>query len=100
MEEGYVLGGKSMGEVSVLKEGEKGLVIGVDRVMRQKTASDSIRHRSVGLSKIIFLVKDHSGTVLVSQKDKAVGIGSEGVKSLVLKRVRFKLEETNLVKLG
>ena len=48
--------------------------------------SGSVRQLSVDLSKKVILVGDHSGTALVCQKDKDVGIGPEGVESLMLRR--------------
>ena len=49
--------------------------------MKEKNISGSVRQLSVGI-----LVEDLSGTALVCNKDKNMGIESEGVESLVLKR--------------
>ena len=43
---------------------EEGLLVVFGRVFREKTVSDSVRQPSVGLSKIIILVEDHSGSVI------------------------------------
>ena len=50
---------------------------------RQKRGK--VKQLSVGLSKVIILVENHSDTILVSWKDKDVGNGSGGVEDLVLK---------------
>ena len=72
--------------ISVLKESEKGLVVGSSRVIREKAVIGSIRQLSVCLSKIVILVEDHSGTALVCWEDQDVGFGPEQAESLVLKK--------------
>ena len=83
-----------------LKESEESLVIGFDRVVREKPGSGSIRQLSVSLTKIVSLVEDHSGTALVCQEDQEVGIGPEGVESWRSRVVRLLPEGRDLVKLG
>ena len=85
MKERDVLGGETLEMTNDLKESEKGLVVGFSRVVKEKPVSSSIRQLSVGLSKIINLVEDHSGTALVGREDQVVGIGPEGVESLALR---------------
>ena len=68
-----------------MKEREKVLVVGISRVLREKPVRGSIRQLYVSLSKIINLVEDHSGTVLVCREDKDVWIGPEGAESLALR---------------
>ena len=48
-----------------MEEGKKGLVLGIGRDVREEMASGSIGQVSVGLSKIIIQVEDHSSTTLV-----------------------------------
>jgi hypothetical protein len=54
-----------MERTSILKECEECLVVGVARIISEKTVSDSVRELSVGLSRIVILAEDHSGTTLV-----------------------------------
>ena len=68
-----------------MKEGEKVLVEGISRVIREKPVSGSIKQLSVSLSKIINFVEDHSRTALVCREDKNVGIGPEEAESLALR---------------
>ena len=82
-EEGDVLGGKTM-------EGANG-------VIREETVSGRVRQLSIGLIQVIIPVRNHSSTAFVSQKDKDVGTGPEGVKGLVY---RLGQVRRNLVKLG
>ena len=63
-----VKGGEILDGTNSLKEREKVLVVSISRVVREKSVSGSIRQLSVSLSKLINLVEDHSGTVLVCQK--------------------------------
>ena len=85
MKERDVKGGEILCWTNGLKEREKVLVVGISRVVREKPVSGSIRQLSVSLTKIIILVEEHSGTALVCWKDQDVGVGPEGVESLVHK---------------
>ena len=73
MQEEDVFSGKTIERASILKEGEKGLVIGVSRVMGK--VCGRVRQLSVAFSKVIIPIEDNNGTALICQKISEEGFG-------------------------